>query len=229
MGFQASEETSRVPAGFPRGWLHTFSKGRWTERCKTRKYWLGMPVALKALPSFHSLKFSGTVVEIQVWRHSKAVSSATHRWEERVWRRAAVILQIGHSSGGASVGGSSSYLPLSEDSKKRCPVPPLVLVFLWLLKRRGMFQKGELASAKSLFSQCWQGALTHAVEGKCFSPPNRKAPKEKCLPRCSSVLIELCPRDIDKRNFPHSIGGLAAISSRCPAKENSRSFINKSV
>lgn len=67
------------------------------------------------------------------------------------------------------------------------------------------------------------------VEGKCFSPPNRKAPKEKRLPGCSSVLVELCPGDIDKRNFPHSRGGLAAFSIRCPAKENSRSFINKSV
>lgn len=31
---------------------------------------------------------------------------------------AAVAPQIGRSSGGASIGGSSSYLPLSEDSGK---------------------------------------------------------------------------------------------------------------
>lgn len=35
-----------------------------------------------------------------------------------MWSRASVTLQIGHSSGGASVGGSTSYLPLSEDSDK---------------------------------------------------------------------------------------------------------------
>lgn len=234
MGFQTCEETSRVPAGFPRGWLHIsqlfFSNRRWTERCKKRKYWLGMPVALKELPIFHSLELSGTVGEIQVWCQSKAVSSATHKWEERVWRRQQSPCKLVIPLEGPVLEDAPVTFPcLKTQTKKRCPVPPLVLVFLWLLKRRGMFQKGELVSAKSLFSQCWQGALTHTVEGKCFSPPNRKAPKEKCLPRCSPVLVELCPRDIDKRNFPHSISGLAALSSRCPAKENSRSFINKSV
>lgn len=47
------------------------------------------------------------------------MSSATHKWEEGVWRQAAVALQIGHSSGGASVGGRTSYLPSSEDSDKK--------------------------------------------------------------------------------------------------------------
>lgn len=94
MDFQTSEETSIVPAEFPRGWLHIsqpfFSKGKWTERYKKRKYWLGIPVALKARKIFNSLELSGTAIEIQVWCHSKVMSSATHNWKERVWRQAAV-------------------------------------------------------------------------------------------------------------------------------------------
>lgn len=173
MDFQTSEETSIVPTEFPRGWLHIsqpfFSKGKWTERCKKRKYWLGIPVALKALKIFNSLELSGTAIEIQVWCHSKVMSSATHNWKERVWRQAAVSLQTGRSFGGASFGGSTS-LPWRRRQRKG--VLSLLVswwLFLRLLKGRGMFQRVNWSALKAFFLVLMRSSDRHGGRNVLFS------------------------------------------------------------